>query len=91
MKSSWKIITVLWVMLVWISVGTVSVSAAVAEPTGDQEGKEDYRIIRDILEKDGEVQLRSGETYYIVKPILLGSNQKINASHYYMLTGGFPQ
>ncbi len=79
MKSSWKIMTVLWAMLVWISVGTVSVSAAVAEPTGDQEGKEDYRIIRDILEKDGEVQLRSGETYYIVKPILLGSNQKISA------------
>lgn len=79
MSSRWKFLTVLTFMLTWMLAGTMSVSAGVAEPTGDREGKEDYRIIRDILARDGEVELKSKETYYIVKPILLDSNQKITA------------
>lgn len=79
MRNRWKIIAALMLIIPWISMGAVSVSAAVANPTGDKEGKQDYRIIRDILANDGEVQLESGKTYYIVKPILLGSNQKITA------------
>ena len=74
-----KFMTAVMFIVTWILISTHSVSAAVAEPTGDKEGKEDYRIIRDILASDGEVRLKSGETYYIVKPILLGSGQRILA------------
>lgn len=78
-NAGWRLVTALLFVIAWISMGTVSVSAGVAEPTGDREGKEDYRIIQSLLASDGEVRLKSGETYYIVKPIILNSDQTILA------------
>lgn len=59
--------------------GTQNISAAVVEPTGDRQGKEDHRLIMATLASDGEARLKSGKTYYIKKPLQIDSNQKLYA------------
>lgn len=79
MGIKWKFTTIVMFAAAWALLSISSVFAAVAEPTGDTEGREDHRMIQNILASDKEVRLKSGETYYIIRPILLDSGQKIYA------------
>lgn len=83
MRKKWKMMQRwmqrMFFMVMFLFAGVIHVQAATVEPTGDTDGKEDYRNIMEALQTDGEVRLESGDTYYIVKPIILGSNQTIYA------------
>ncbi|MCI9123677.1 MAG: hypothetical protein HFH35_06310 [Eubacterium sp.] len=78
MKLRWSIAAFVCLLLLTFA-GTQNILAAVVEPTGDREGKQDHRLIMDTLASDGEVRLKSGKTYYIKKPLQIDSNQKLYA------------
>lgn len=79
MEKRWKWIQRVFFVLLFLFAGTIHAQAASLEPSGDTDGKEDYRNIMEALQMDGEVRLESGNTYYIAKPIILSSNQTIYA------------
>jgi hypothetical protein len=81
MKISVKQIVLLIALLGTCLVNPLKVEASVVvQASGDETGKQDYKAISKALEKDGDVILEEGSTYYLKSTLWVGSNQSITAT-----------